>query len=116
MPRFTKDQLTAKGLRRREVCIPDTDGTVTIRELSTAEVREYADKFDTAKDESIQQLDILADLIVRGVIDEHGKPMFDNATEVKSMSMAVISHLAKEISKLSGMSMDSDEKKVDASN
>jgi hypothetical protein len=112
--RLSKDQLIKKGLRRRDITIPDTEGVVSIRELSTAEVRDYAARFKEADGSDDKQLDATIDLVIHGVVDEHGKQLFeptDSADIMKSMSVATMAFIAKEISKLSGMSGD-DEKKI----
>jgi hypothetical protein len=111
LARFNKSQLTQAGLRRREISIPDTDGTIFIRELSTAQVREYAAKFKSLADKPESedaQLDLTCDLVIAGVCDEHGKPMFgpEDIGLVKGMSLSTIAFIAAEISKLSGMSAD----------
>jgi hypothetical protein len=119
--RFTKEHLTKKGLRRRDITIPDTEGVISIRELSTAEVRDFAERFKQAENSGDKQLDATMDLVIHGVVDEHGKQMFepsDSAELLKSMSAATVTFIAGQISKLSGMSSDdaADDQKKDATN
>ena len=113
--RFTKEQLTKKGLRRREITIPDTDGVVTIRELTTAEVREVAAFFIAAQGDEQKQLDCTVDLIIRAVLDGDGKPMFQpsDIEAVKSMSPATLAFIGRQISVLSGMGGTAEDQAAD---
>lgn len=114
MAEFTLEQLTRPGLRRRQISIPDTDGHIFIRELSTQEVRDYAARFDGA--DASKQIDLIGDLVFIGLVDSQGRQVFnsDSAALIKNLGVATLTFIAGEISKLSGMQIDPEQKKTDA--
>ena len=109
--KLTKDQLTRKGLRTREISIPGTDGTITIRELSANEARDYAAKAKAAGTDPDNNIDLLASGVIMAVLDDNG-PMFtaDDIELVKStMSIGTLRFISAEVGKLTGG--DEDQKK-----
>jgi hypothetical protein len=112
MARFTKAQLTKMGLRHRDVPIPDTDGTVEIRELNAKEAREVTKNMAAAQKSGNEDelLAALAAYVKYAVLDENGKSMFEGdepATIVNSLSgLKTLQHLATEIAEFSGLSQE----------
>ena len=106
--RLTKAQLARKGLRRKDVEIPDTSGgTVSIQELPADVTREFRARLRDLdpKDES-GQFAIAAEIVAAGTTEEDGRPMFqaDEAAGLPSLLGEVtLVFLASEISRFSGM-------------
>lgn len=113
--KLLKSHLLTKGLRKKEISIPNTDGSVTIRELSTSEVRAIADRYNSSED-SDRELDLTLRIVQLGLLDDKGEPMFSETElqDIRSMSLATIKHIAEEISVLSGMGNGGDVEKKDA--
>jgi hypothetical protein len=99
--------LKASHLRTQEVSIPDV-GTVTVRELSTAQRKEYVEYLELDKDNqpkfSVEkQVDFNKFIISLGLIDETGSRMFASYKDVPELRQDVADAIAKAIMQLSGI-------------
>jgi hypothetical protein len=110
-----KEILTRKGNGRRKVVLPNTSIQVFVRELSAAETRDFGEKAKIANKETDPDgnIDLLADAVILGVVDEHGNQIFnaDDRDAIKSgMSIGTMRFISTEIGRLSGGEPD-DQKK-----
>lgn len=107
--KLNREALLARSLSRREVELPDV-GTVTVRELSAAEVGQYV-KLHKADD--ADELSMLAWIVCRAVCDDQGKPLFTDADldAIKGMGLKTLKAIAEAVAGLSGLTDDDAAKK-----
>jgi len=105
--------LAAKDLKRKEIEVPEWDGTLIIREMTAFE-REVFEKrmmeagVDRASNISRSLGNLRASVVVMCAITEDGSPMFSDG-DVKALnekSGAVISRVFQECAVLSGISQE----------
>ena len=100
--------LDKSALKRKDIEVPDV-GTISIRQLSAAEVEELA-KFEKANKD--KGLDHLAWIFIRTVCTETGEAMFvkEDTDRIKQMPLALLKAVTEEAVKFSGIDVDGSEK------
>lgn len=99
--------LNASKLRTKEVEIPDV-GTVLIRELNTAQRKEYLDYLELDKDNKPQfsidkQLAFNKFVVSMSVINEDKTKMFESLNDVPDLRQDAMDIIVKAILDLSGI-------------
>jgi hypothetical protein len=105
MRKLTRDQILAAPLKTQIVEVPQWDGMVTICEMPVAKRNVLlADMLDPSGNVKITP-DIELKLFIAGMYE----PSFEanDAAELQAVSSAAVSHVAKAIMALNGMSADS---------
>jgi len=101
---LTKEQiLAARPVPTKTISVPEWGGEVLIRPLTAAEKGRIDDRYPEGK-----QFEMRAHIVVLGVCDEDGKPLFtmDNIKRLNEQAIGAIERVAAEIMKFSYFTLE----------
>lgn len=105
--RLDRNAILGAALQSEDVEIPELDGVVTVRELTTREV--YA--INEMRNDGANIVDIMAAYFVFGVVDDNGRHLFkdgDRHKVVDQVSFSILNRVTSVVLRLSNLD-DGDE-------